>query len=112
MDVPEVLGSVQAQVNHLCLPHTPAAVQFVSEWLLLASLPGMVDDSPGSEPEHPRFAGHRHDQAVFSLTAKKWGLEMSRDPTEWGEKEMEREGYGRDGSGPYPLTFNHHRIKD
>ena len=109
MDYNCVLNTIQAQANHICLPKSVYTIQLVTEWLYSALVPQYVNDDPSARTEHTQFVGHRHDQAIWSLLVKKWGIPFWRDATQWGETEMDKEGYSREGSGPYPQIFLHHR---
>ena len=50
------------------------------------------------------FKDHRHDQSVLSLMTVKYGLEMFRDPTQWGNSEKDLFA-----NSPYDQLFDHHR---
>lgn len=93
------------------MPKTLYTIHLVNEWLSLAMNPQLINDAPSIMPEDPAFIDHRHDQAIWSLLIKKWGIPVWRDATQWGELEMANEGYDRQGSGPYFQTFYHHRDK-
>lgn len=46
--------------------------KFVAHWLrIITENPYLIDDSPSRSANHTLFREHRHDQAVFSLMAKK-----------------------------------------
>jgi hypothetical protein len=109
MDYDCILDTVQAQANHICLPKSLCTIQLVVEWLSKALVPQYVTDTPSVRKEHPQSVGHRHDQAIWSLLVKRWGIPIWRDATQWGEGELEDKGYTREGSGAYPQTFQHHR---
>ncbi len=74
---------------------------FVSEWLTYAQDSRAITDDNNvlSSTNYPDFRGHRHDQTILSLLAKKWNLTVYPDPSQWGESEKR----------PYPTIFNHHR---
>lgn len=111
MDYDYVHQTVQAQSNHLCMPKSLYTIRLVTEWLSLGMIPNLIADSPSIAPEHPEFIDHRHDQAIWSLLIKRWRIPIWRDATQWGEEEMAKLGYSREGSGAYLQTFYHHRDK-
>jgi hypothetical protein len=50
---------------------------FFREWLsVMQSYPNLVDDSESHRPNSPDFIEHRHDQAIFSLLAKREGVSL------------------------------------
>ena len=53
---------------------------------------------------HPTYVEHRHDQAVLSLLTIKNNFEIFRDPTQWGNEEIDKFS-----NSPYPQLFHHHR---
>jgi hypothetical protein len=109
MDLEEVRRTVPFQANHLFIPKTIYTVQLVSEWLKYATDARSITDQPNELglPNYPEFYDHRHDQAVLSLLAKKWGLAMWRDGTQYGEQELERGKFDRTPSGPYNKVFQY-----
>ena len=78
--------------------------KIVEYWLNKCVQPDLIMDKSTRDPdEFPEFIDHRHDQALWSLTAKKFGLSVYRDPTQWGLHHGESEA--RD------FFINHHRSK-
>jgi hypothetical protein len=51
----------------------------VKEWYELACDYHNIDDSPSIQPNLDGFREHRHDQSIFSLLTKKYGLFSSAD---------------------------------
>lgn len=53
----------------------PNAVSFFRQWLAVFEHDfTLVDDTPSRTPNLPGFKEHRHDQGVFSILAKKYGI--------------------------------------
>mmetsp|Transcript_25139 Transcript_25139/g.72334 ORF Transcript_25139/g.72334 Transcript_25139/m.72334 type:complete len:370 (+) Transcript_25139:635-1744(+) len=100
LDTAQVYGGV------VVLRKTPFAVQFLREWLQVATdpdrdlsedVPCRRHDPPGCEqrarrppgcecaewatPQDPAFREHRHDQSIVSLLAKRHGLKTFPMPT-------------------------------
>jgi hypothetical protein len=81
---------------------------FAKEWLLWCQMPGFIDDSPSKLPNHPEFAEHRHDQAILTCLAIKYGYKLHW----WADKlwyESQRYRWAED---TYPSMFEHHRFRD
>lgn len=80
-------------------------MSFVSEWLTYAQDSRIITDDKNifGLDNYPGFRGHRHDQTILSLLAKKWGLTIYADPSQWGSGSNNR---------PFPTIFNHHRSRD
>lgn len=73
---------------------TSETVDFFSEYLRLAGLPGVLEDPGSHEEQLDGFVAHRHDQSLFSLLCKKHGLKAWRDPSEWGDTQLDLFGAG------------------
>lgn len=109
MDTEAIRWTVPFQANHIFLPKSLHTIQLVSEWLKYATDARSITDEPNvlGLPNYPEFYDHRHDQAVLSLLAKKWGLAMNRDATQYGEEELNRGKFNRIASGPYMQVFQY-----
>ena len=90
MDTEQIRRTVPFQANHIFLPKTVYTIQLASEWLKYAVDARSITDQPNELglPNYPEFYDHRHDQAILSLLAKRWGLNMWRDATQYGEQEL------------------------
>lgn len=56
--------------SFLILRNTPATRRLVGEWLRLAQIYPLIDDSPSKLPNHSCFREHRHVEALLSLLLK------------------------------------------
>jgi len=84
---------------------TEENIQFLNEWLKYIRDPRIVTDDPNMfGPNDLMFKDHRHDQSVLSLLAMKYDFEIFRDPTQFGNEELEIFS-----NSPYSQLFNHHR---
>jgi len=65
---PHLLRANQVVATLVMVRNTPAARDFVREWLQHCLLEGVLDDSrlPG-HTEAPEFVDHRHDQSVYNI---------------------------------------------
>lgn len=79
----EHLSSPQRQAGVLFLKRSPIVYDLLNEWMELLETGDywIIDDSPSPEGEVPGFRGHRHDQSVFSLLSKRFGLDALTDFT-------------------------------
>lgn len=70
---------------------------FLQEWLDTACIPGMLDDSVSKHPEDNKWTPvvHRHDQAIFSLLAHKYGFDVvpATNESEWPFYRKRPSGY-------------------
>lgn len=82
-------------------------IEFLHEWLKYLRDPRIVTDDPnmGGKPNFIDFKDHRHDQSVLTILATKYNLTLFRDPTQYGNEEIETFPY----PSVYPQLFHHHR---
>lgn len=76
----------QYMAGFLLFKNTKESREFVAEWLVFAQNKHILTDVPNTcgLPNLPEFVEHRHDQAILSLLAEKYGIEMFRDPSQHG----------------------------
>lgn len=98
----------QAQASVIFIRVSDFSRKFIKEWLLWCQMPGFIDDSPSVLPNHPEFAEHRHDQAILTCLAIKYGIKLHWWPDHlWYESQRHR--WPDDA---YPLMFEHHRKRN
>jgi len=91
MDTMQMLGLTHEQKESDQIQATPifamrkSSIEFCDEWFQICGSEGyrFIDDSPSHLPNVATFREHRHDQAVFSGLAKKYGVEAVPDETFW-----------------------------
>jgi len=85
---------------------TPENIKFLEEWLQIMRDPRVVTDDTNmcGKPNLLEFRDHRHDQSVLSLLAIKYNFIMYRDPTQFGNEEL-----NQFTNSPYEQLFHHHR---
>jgi len=84
---------------------TDLNIEFLKEWLRYLRDPRIVtDDYNMCGTNFIEFKDHRHDQSVLSLLSIKYNFEIFRDPTQWGNNEVDKFT-----NSPYPQLFYHHR---
>jgi hypothetical protein len=84
------------------------SIQFIEQYLQYCTNPNILTDLANvcGLPNYPDFVSHRHDQSVFSLLAKKYGLRGFRDPSQWGNSRIS--DYS---NSDYPQILEHTRQK-
>ena len=50
------------------------SVNIVKKWYETSCIYHNIDDTPSIQPNDPSFIDHRHDQSIFSLLRKKYGV--------------------------------------
>ena len=85
---------------------TDENIKFLNEWLNYLKDPRIITDDENmcGKPNFLEFRAHRHDQSVLSLLAKKYEFEVYRDPTQYGNEELDQFE-----NSPYGQLFHHHR---
>jgi hypothetical protein len=81
-------------------------INFLKEWLRYCKDPRIISDDPCmmGKPNFLEFRAHRHDQAILMVLSVKYGFEIFRDPTQWGNEEIDKFS-----NSPYPMLMWHHR---
>ena len=98
--------SRQFLASFIVIRKSPGSVNFIKQYLKYCCNPNILTDLEnicGLE-NYPGFRGHRHDQSVFSLLCKKYGLEGFRDPSQWGNSQA-----SRFSNSNYPQILEHTR---
>jgi hypothetical protein len=113
MDVAQAMGITkeehftheQAQASVILIKKTDFALNFISEWLRWAQVPGFIDDSPSKLPNRPEFIENRHDQAILTNLALKYGIRLH-----WWAAQYNRGNKVKyTDSFPFPLFLHHRR---
>jgi len=67
----------------IILKKTPEVIKFVKEWhaLTLAQSYHLVDDTPSVIPNDVCYKEHRHDQSIYSVLSKSYGMLAIPDET-------------------------------
>ena len=70
-DTEEIRNTKQIEANFIIL--RKKAIDLVNEWLLHATNEHLITDSKSIlKNEYPGFIGHRHDQSILDILAKKY----------------------------------------
>ena len=103
-DSPEYSNSKQ-RIGVLCVfRKCEKSCSFVDEWLKCGCDRRAItdDDNQLGLPNYEGFVAHRHDQSIFSLLTKKYGIQAYRDPSQFGNGRTHSEM-------DYPQIFFIHR---
>ncbi|CAB4140160.1 hypothetical protein UFOVP402_8 [uncultured Caudovirales phage] len=102
----------QVQASVIFIRNTERSRKFVKEWLLYCQMPGLIDDSPSATPNYPTFQEHRHDQAILTQLAYKYGIKLHWWPATYNNGAFNYEKLPCYSSDNYPIIFHHHRLRD
>jgi hypothetical protein len=109
----EILGSradrKQIQASAMIFKVGDEAKQLVKRWLTYCQLPGFIDDSPGTNND-PEFKEHRHDQAILTCLAYRYGYRLHWWPAMYNDGDFvyDKGTY----TDSYPVIFHHHRKRN
>jgi hypothetical protein len=71
----ELLDSPTIGAGVIFIRKCPESIAIIREWLDIIEYDfSLVDDSPSLSSNLPGFIEHRHDQAIFSILCKKYGV--------------------------------------
>lgn len=86
---------------------------FVKEWLDFCVQPHLIDDSPSVLPNHEEFREHRHDQAILTCLAYKYGIPLHWWPAVYNRLTGPGFVYEKgEYVDTYPPLFHHHRLRN
>ena len=76
MDREDIKLSPQYEANRLIITACDETRNFVRDWLSSATVGNLITDEPSMIQNMPGFREHRHDQSMFSMTAKIYGFSV------------------------------------
>jgi hypothetical protein len=86
---------------------TKKSLSFLEEFLNNCSNYQIISDASNKYGVNfKEFKDHRHDQSILSLMAIKHGIQLHRDPSQWGENQK-----NLFTNSDYPTIIRHHRLK-
>lgn len=109
-DSPEYTDTPQSIGGYVVLKKSPFVENFLKEDLAYAQDRRIITEEPNTQgmPNYDGFVVHRHDQSVWSLMVKKYGLKRFRDPSQFGlTNEYEPEVAAR---STFPQIIDSHRM--
>ena len=114
MDEPRVYQDKQSQrmAGLQVYMKSCTTIQFVMEYLTYSTDRRIVSDDKNvmGKENFEGFEGNRHDQSIFSLLTKKWGILELRDPCTCGRNTFTQDY--KYASGPYHSMYVNDRLRD
>ncbi|WGK70117.1 hypothetical protein P0082_04455 [Candidatus Haliotispira prima] len=82
-DSPEFTETDQRLASFVLMRKSPLSLQFTEDWLTSAQDERVLTDMDNTcgLPNYLGFMDNRHDQSIFSLLTKKYGMEAFRNPS-------------------------------
>lgn len=76
----------QRMATMVIIKKTIISIQFVDEWLCYCQQEDIITDAHNhmGKSNYREFIENRHDQSIFSLLSKKYGIKAYRDPSQFG----------------------------
>lgn len=101
--------SSQRLASFMLFRKSASSIQFCQEYLYHCTNENALTDLDNiyGKPNYPDFVAHRHDQSIFSLLSKKYGLQAFRDPSQWGNSRKDLYL-----NSNYPQIIEHTRQKN
>ncbi len=96
-DSPRYWDARMAAGGYVVMQNGEPARRLAADWLEAISDPRVVSDIPNQlgQPNHDGFRENRHDQSALSILARRDGIELFRDPSQWSdEAPMQNSAYG------------------
>ena len=77
---PNFTESFQMSGGLIFMKKSAKTIQIITEWLdIFKNHWNLIDDSPSQTPNHKDFRENRHDQSIWSILNKKYGLKNFDD---------------------------------
>lgn len=109
-DEPRFTDTPQSIGGYVVLKKSEFVRNFLDEDLSYAQDKRIITEQPNTQglENYPDFTAHRHDQSVWSLMVKKYGIKRFRDPSQYGmvnhyEEDVERRS-------TFPQIIDSHRM--
>jgi len=97
----------QVQASIIMIKNSMQTRHFIDVWLSTCQLPGMIDDTKNSTPNHSGFIEHRHDQAILTCLAVRNNIILH-----WWPAQYESSIRSQWPEDKYPQLFFHHRKRN
>lgn len=99
----------QRLASFILIRKSAISMQFCQEYLNFCTNENALTDLDNvcGKPNYDGFISHRHDQSIFSLLSKKYGLQAFRDPSQWGNGRI-----AEYVNSNYPQIIEHTRQKN
>jgi len=78
-DLPQIMASF------VVMSKNEFSLNFIGDWLSFCCQESVITDAPNvHQTNYDDFKDHRHDQSVFSLCGRKYGIDVHPDVSQWG----------------------------
>ena len=102
----------QVQASSIFIKNNKLSRQFVYEWLKLCQIDGFIDDCKSLSTNYHSFHEHRHDQAILTCLAYKYGIRLHWWPAEYNNGQFVYDKHTQFSKDDYPVIFHHHRKRN
>jgi hypothetical protein len=102
----------QAQASVLIVKNTEASRIFIGKWLKYCQIDHFITDSQSFIPNCYTFQEHRHDQAVLTCLAYKYGINLHYWPAHYNGGQFVYDKHPQFNEDNYPVIFHHHRKRN
>jgi len=102
----------QAQASVLIVKNTEASRIFIGKWLKYCQIDHFITDSQSFIPNCYTFQEHRHDQAVLTCLAYKYGINLHYWPAHYNGGQFVYDKHPQFSEDDYPVIFHHHRKRN
>ena len=106
------INNRQAQASVLIIRNTQYARMFISEWLKYCQVDHFINDEQSYEGNYLYFAEHRHDQAILTCLAYKYGIPLHWWPAHYNDGQFVYDKHPQFAQDDYPVIFHHHRKRN
>lgn len=98
----DIRNSKHRQASFMMFRGTDFCKKVVSDYLHFCCIPNLINDTPNHDGWiEPNFKETRHDQSIWSVLTKKYGVKSLKDPSQFGLSTGE--------SVEHEVYINHHR---
>lgn len=102
----------QVQASAIFIRNSESSREFVTKWLKLCQIDGFIDDSESVSTNYDTFQEHRHDQAILTCLAYKYGIKLHWWPAQYNGGQFVYDKHPQYNKDDYPVIFHHHRKRN
>jgi hypothetical protein len=85
MEADEYKDLPQIMASFIVMTKNDFSLDFTHRWLECCCWELAITDSPNKlQDNFDDFKDHRHDQSIFSLCARQYGIDIHPDVSQWG----------------------------